>query len=213
MQEFTERELLFENDKEVLDKLPQILHSGMIFVDVGANLGRYTFEVNKNLNRGSIYVIESDPIKFSKLKDNCAKWEALSNNSIYALKINLSNGQEKEKTSLNSFKLDTLFERIDPDIIKINGTGNELEILQGSTRLLKRGKARFLLVMNKKETPEVQDSSADICSFMNSFGYYPQKIDGKNLFTNPKKHLFHRFKKIYRQIVPEAFRRWLKSRF
>ncbi len=210
-QKFIQNELFSDNDKKVLDDLYQILYPGMIFVDIDAELGRYTFEVNNHLTQSSIYAIESDPLKCSQLKHNCAEWEFLSDNSIYALKINLYNGQENEKTSLNCYELDTLFKPIDPDLIKINKTGNELQILQGSRRLLKKGKVRVLLVNNEEEKFNKAYSNSQICEFMNSFGYYPKKFGEKYLFTNPKKHLFHTSKRIYRQILPETFRRWLKS--
>lgn len=210
-QKFAQNELLSDNNKKVFDNLYHILYPGMIFVDVGANLGQYTFEVNHYLSQSSIYAIESDPSKVSQLKNNFAQWECLSDNSIYVLKINLSNKQETDETSLNCYKLDTFFKRIDPDLIKINKTGNALPILQGSTGLLKKGKVRFLLVNNQEETRDTSDSDAQIFDFMKSFGYSPQKFDKKYLFTNPKKHLLYTSKRIYRRMLPETLRRWLKA--
>ncbi|MDJ0661843.1 MAG: hypothetical protein QNJ42_20515 [Crocosphaera sp.] len=210
-QKFTQNELFFDDDKKMLNDLRQFFYSGMIFVDIDADLGRYTFEVNNYINQSSIYAIESNLSKCNQLKNNCTQWEFLSDNTIHILNINLSNEQKAEKSSLTYYKLDTFFKRIDPCLIKINRTGNELKILQGSTGLLKKGKARFLLVNNYEEIPNKADIDTQICEFMRSFGYYPQKFGEKYLFTNPRKHLFHRLKRLYRQILPEAFRSWLKS--
>ena len=210
-QKSVQNELFSDNNKKGLDDVYQIFYPGMIFVDIGAELGRYTFEVNHYLSQSSIYAIESDPSKCNQLKNNCAQWEFLSDNSIYVLEIDLYNGQKNEQNALNCYKLDTLFRKIDPDLIKINKTANELQILQDSKELLKRGKVRFLLVNNEENTLDKANSNSQVCEFMNSFGYHPKLFGEKYLFTNPKKYLSHTSKRIYRQILPETFRRWLKN--
>lgn len=196
------------NQKEVLDNLSSIVHSGMTFLDIGANSGEYTFQINKILSKSSIYAVEADPIKFKTLKEKCAKWEGDSDNNIYALQITIS---DRNRWEVDLFKLDTLFKRINPDLIKIDVEGSELQILQGSTGLLKEGKARFLIGFNKERNSECPNRIAEICNLMNSFGYYPKNFYGKYLFTNPNKHLLHTSKRIYRRILPVAFRQWVRS--
>lgn len=91
-----ETNLLKNNsNKEFFSKLAKILRSQMIIVDIGANSGKYTFEVNKALTSGSIYAIEPDPIKFEKLKEKCPQWEKDSDNKIHLLQIGIGdrNGQ------------------------------------------------------------------------------------------------------------------------
>lgn len=210
-EKLTQNELFFKNQEKMLDDLYHIFYPGMIFVDVGADLGRYIFEINNHVSQSSIYAIESELSKCNQLKNNCTQWEFLHDNTIYILRINLSNQQKNEKTSSSYYKLDTFFKRIDPDFIKINKTGNELEILQGSTGLLKKGKTRFLLVNNQEEIIDQKDTNAQIYEFMSGFGYYPKKFGEKYLFTNPRKHLFHTLKRIYRQTLPEVFRRSLRG--
>ena len=234
-----------ENSKEkkILEKLPRLFHSEMVFIDIGANIGQYTFQAKQNMNRCSIYAIEPDPIRFSKLKENCQKWEYKSDNTIYPLQIAMSDQDSNtsfyitnspvsgsffkydishlndelrkvvvwEEITVASYKLDTLFKKIDPDLVKINAGGSELQILKGSTSILKQGKAKFLIEVNKWQDPEVKNSSADICDFMKSFDYYPKDFYGRKLFVNQKKSLLHTSKRIYRQILPVAFRQQVKS--
>jgi len=73
------------HEKEVLEHLPEILRSVKIFVDIGASLGQYSFHANKHIRGGHIFAIEADSIRFDELKNNCRKWESLSNNKLQAL--------------------------------------------------------------------------------------------------------------------------------
>lgn len=231
-----------ENQK-ALENLHRLLYPGIIFVVIGANIGKYPFVANKILKKSSIYAIEPEPFRFSKLKENCQKWEILSSNSLYALQIAMSahDGQTSfyitnspvsggffqrdiselkeqqnstvkwEEITVDSYKMDTLFKAIEPDLIRIDIRGSELQVLQGSTNILKQGKAKFLIELNHNNSPENQKNNVDVYNFMNSFGYSPKDFYGQVLFINPKKSLIHGVKRIYRQIIPESFRRQIKG--
>ena len=240
-----EQTYFFQNsdNKKVTDTISRLFHPEMVLVDIGANIGQYTFQAEQNMNRCSIYAIEPDPIRFTKLKENCQKWEHLSNNTIYPLQIAISDQDSNvsfyitnspvsgsffkhdishlsnelknaviwEEITVASYKLDTLFQKVDPDLVKIDAGGSELAILRGSTSILKRGKAKFLICANKWEGSDIDNGSANINDFMKSFDYYPQNFYGMNLFVNPKKSLLYVAKRVYRRILPVVFRQWVKS--
>lgn len=112
-----------------------------------------------------------------------------------------------EEISVEVYKLDSLFEKIDPDLIKIDVSGSELKILQGSIKILRRGKARFLIDGHF----EAKTDSVEVNRYMKSFGYVSKRVDRQYLFVNPQKSLIHRLSKIYRQNLPVVVRQWLKS--
>ncbi len=236
-------------DQAVLDHLSKLLHPEMVFVDVGAGLGKYTFQANKILNKSSIYTIEANPIKFNQLKNNCLDWENLSDNKIHTIQIAISDIDGKtsfytanipgigsvlksnpyqiqnkfneivnwEKITIDSFKIDTLFGTIKPELIKINAPGNELKILEGSKNILNRGNTKFLIKVRVNDADKVEKALDDLYSFMKSFGYYPINFHGMNLFIHPKKcnnynYMLESSKKIYRRIFPPYFRYWLRNK-
>lgn len=236
------------NEKNVLDHLANLLHPGTIFVDIGANSGKYTFCANKSIERGSIYAIEPDSIKFGQLKENCLKWETLSDNKIHTLQIAISQKEEQlkfyaansptigrifqqnlsyvkdeirdtvawEETIIDSFSLDTLFTAINPDLIKIDVVGDELNILQGSTKILQQGKTRFLIKISHSAVLTDKNNQKSIDNFMQPFGYRATNFYGMHLFCNPKKYkkynyLIQASRKLYQQLLPGYLRHWTNN--
>ena len=132
--------------------------------------GQYTSQVNKNVNKNSIYSIEPHSVKFEKLKINCCDLENSSYNNIYPLKIALSdhdgsiklerNNLSNESIIADSYKLDTLFKIIKPDLIKIDVTGQELEILKGSIQILQQGRAKFLIALDREINSQSSNSES-----------------------------------------------------
>ncbi|MDY6783748.1 MAG: FkbM family methyltransferase [Cyanobacteriota bacterium] len=230
-------------EKDVLRNLHQLLSSGTIFVDVGANIGQSIFQGNKIIEKGSIYAIEPDPTRFALLKENSRKWEPLYYNTIhvaniamsdknsedepffvtnspvsgFSTKYNLSNLEEKvreavtwQEITVASYKLDTLFKAIDPDLIKIATGGNELKILQGATKILKKGKARFLIEPYERKSPKISNYNfEDICHWMKGFGYEQKAFYSQVLFSHPKKFAVNRLQQACLQMLPEYPRRRL----
>ena len=86
------------HEKEVVTNLNMLLKPKMIFVDIGASLGQYSYYANKFLRDGTIYSIEPDPVKFDQLNKNCEKWKYNSTNNIIALNKAIS-----DKNGISSF--------------------------------------------------------------------------------------------------------------
>lgn len=189
-----------KHEKEIIDDLPSLLEGTKIFVDIGASLGQYAFFANKHIQKGQIFSIEPDPIRFEELERNCRKWESLNNNKVIALKAAVSD-EDGEVTfftthsntsgglfshnvaadvtwseiTVDSLRLDTLFKNQSPDFIKMDVEGVELRALTGATNILKKGKARFLIELHGFVDPKGQKNKNEVYKFMQSFGYYPVK--------------------------------------
>jgi FkbM family methyltransferase len=119
-----------------------------------------------------------------------------------------------EEITVDIYQLDTLFKPIKPDIIKIDVTGRELPILQGSVGILKTGKAKFLIQFSHQDSSEIAASKDKIYEFMKSFDYYPSNFYGMILFRNPKqdkKSRFDTFKLVTRRIISPSLRYWIRE--
>jgi len=207
-------------EKEIVECLRKVLHSKMTVVDVNANKGQWVFHSSKIIKKGIIYAIEPDPRNFDELKSNCQRWTRFfdDNVSMYVLPIAISEAanvnrpdMESSSTRLNqagsdinidSYDLDTLFEPIRPDLIKImNVKGREIRIVKGARNILMKGKTKFLIEVNEWRDCDGQNSLLELRNFMKSFGYYPRRIHHWNLFVNRNKSLLSHIKKIGHRVL------------
>ena len=129
-----------------------------IFVDVGANIGKYTILVGNHLKNGKIIAIEPDPDNFVSLKRN-VKLNKLRNivcinKAVYSenrtLKLYKAEGSVGHsvivKPSNNYIEiqgetLDNILKNIGVqsiDLLKIDVEGAESEVLKGSIETLKK---------------------------------------------------------------------------
>lgn len=92
-----------------------------------------------------------------------------------------------EEVVVECFRLDNLLEDMHPDLIKIDVEGSELRVLRGCTRLLKDGKARFLVEIHGWADPEGQKDPAAVFDLMRSFGYWSTNQGGRYLFAKRTK--------------------------
>ena len=134
------------------------LRVGLVFVDVGANIGYYTLIASKLVgSQGRIYSIEPVPSTATILKAN-VKLNNCLNVSIYNVAIWSSKGtltlripgtwyglasvsRYGVNIAVNSITLDELLKNeASIDCIKIDVEGAELEVLRGAKDVLKRTK-------------------------------------------------------------------------
>ncbi|MBA7626836.1 hypothetical protein ES703_34294 [subsurface metagenome] len=90
---------------------------------------------------------------------------------------------EWQEVSVDCFRLDSLLRDIQPDLIKIDVEGSELRVLRGCTRILKEGKARFLIEVHRWADPEGQKNPTEVFDFMKSFRYYSTNLYGRYYFV------------------------------
>jgi len=72
------------DEEAVLKHLPRWLGGCKHFVDIGASIGQYTYNANRIMCNGRIDAFEADPIRVTKLKENCTRWALTNGNTITA---------------------------------------------------------------------------------------------------------------------------------
>ena len=128
-----------------------LIREGMTVVDVGASIGYYTLLAAKRVGReGLVLAFEPDPYRFKALKEN-VEINAWKNVKVFQLAV--SNKEEERKmesgesfviksrkhvVTVKTVRLDTFLQtlQVDPDIIKIDVEGAELEVLMGMKDIL-----------------------------------------------------------------------------
>ena len=197
------------HEQAVIENLPSILTDVKTFVDTGASLGQYTYYVNKIIENGQIISVEADPIRHEKLNSNCAEWSSVTSNTLTAFhgamsdedgeitffttNSNVSGGLFThdvrnndvtwQEITVKSYTLDTLLADYDPDLIKIDVEGSELRVLNGATRILTEGKAKFLIELHSFVDPASPGGPDEVIRFMKAYGYTPTNFHGQKLFA------------------------------
>lgn len=170
-----------------------------VFVDIGAHVGKYTVALGNKIGRsGKIISIEPEKENFTLLKKNVAL-NKLTN--VYLLNVACA-GQDGEATlyvhkdypTLNSFyinrgpsqikvktvKLDTIIQNLNinrVDLMKIDVEGAEVDVIQGSSDILKRHHPRIIFEVFDSENLEKIDNI--LCKF----NYKIIQIKEKNYFA------------------------------
>ncbi len=163
-----------------------------VFVDVGANIGKYTVMMSKSLGgKGKIISIEPHPENFKTLEknmdlNNCSNAVAL-NLACWSKKTDLKLFSHEDqpllasavKTSKNyiTTKADTLDNILDNlnirkvDLVKIDVEGAERQVLEGMKNILKSGKAKIIFEAWNQEY-------VDACrKVLEKYGYKIKHLD------------------------------------
>jgi FkbM family methyltransferase len=151
------RDLVLDRyEPEVSACIRQLLHPGMVFCDVGANLGVFTLLAARQVGlRGRVFAFEPVPANFAALRRNveanhfdnvtCIPKAVAQNNGISKLFLSQYCGSHSlvgkpaastgESLDVEVVRLDSVpgIEQI--DLLKIDVEGAELEVLEGLGRL------------------------------------------------------------------------------
>lgn len=73
------------HEQRILRRFAKLASHTSCFVDVGASLGQYTREASLAMRRGRIVAVEADPVRFERLKENCAVWSRETGVQITAI--------------------------------------------------------------------------------------------------------------------------------
>jgi FkbM family methyltransferase len=197
------------HERAVIERLPDLLSGALFFADIGASLGQYTYFADKALENGRILSVEADPLRFAELKKNCEKWRETSSNTFepifgavadkdgeipfFSTGSATSGGlfrhdddsdDRKWKThQVPVHRLDKLFEKQTPDLVKIDVEGAELLVLRGAKEILNQGRTMFLVEVHSFQHPETGAGPAEVFHFMRSFGYRDYLFFGQVLFA------------------------------
>lgn len=175
---------------------------GGVFIDIGANLGKYTVLMGKKLrNKGFVISIEPENhtvkllkqnIVLNKLKNVVVIEKACSSktgkSTLYLEGTKYSGGLHSLKKythHVNEIEievetLDSIISRLGfkgVDLIKIDVEGNELEVLQGAQKIMKKYHPRIICESLDKI------SEGKITSLLKKFKYRVKRIDQENIFA------------------------------
>ena len=190
----------------------KILHNFIkkkdVVLDIGSNIGRYTFKLSSLVGeKGIVYSFEPMPKSFLILssllylseKKNVIPINLAISNKTKKIIMDQKSSKSKnflfdtntESKIINKFTKKSLFRysfRIDDmnikekvSFLKIDCEGHELEILMGASNLIKKNKPIIL----------VENNSKALFVFLKKLNYQPKKskITSRNVIFVPKKQI------------------------
>jgi FkbM family methyltransferase len=223
-------------EREEIERLPELLRRVSVFVDVGASLGQYSFFANRFLKNASIYCVEADPVRVLRLGQLAAEWSNASSNTItvihaaaadtdgkvkfYRTDANLSGalflrhagGAESvdwEECEVACVTLDGLLKNVEPDLIKIDVEGSEFRVLQGAREILTRGHSRFLVEVHPWNDASNRTTPSDVFKLFAQFDYDFRRTHRHWLFEKSNQPLKRRLKSTL--VIFTLEHPWLKS--
>ncbi len=185
-----------EFESDLITEHIKMLKSGDVFVDIGANIGYYSFLASNCMgNNGTIYSFEPSLREFRRLikgisDNNCKNIIpsniAISNtNGLQTLtlskhhtglnKLNLNKSIEKFNFNVPTIKFDDFFYLMNMrqiDLMKIDVEGAELLVLYGMKNILKEKKITKIIVeITPKFLSEFNHSRKQLYDFMKDLEY------------------------------------------
>lgn len=189
------------HEEAVILHLGRLLSGASVFADVGASLGQYTRAASRLLRGATLVAVEADPIRFDRLRSNCATWGQETGNDIRAVhaaatdeqgqvtfyttgsnvsgsldEVAIPAGARREPITVQAVTLDSLFPDRAPDVVKIDVEGAELAVLRGASRLLAGGIRHVLVEVHGENGPALVD-------LMKRHGFRRTVFYGQTLFT------------------------------
>jgi len=184
--------------------LQKELKDARLFIDVGAHVGYYTLLASKIAKE--VIALEPDPFNYKLLRINL-RINGISNayalniaasnytgtgifasikniGKLLAQKSNLDNNINKIK--IRVVKLDDLLLKIgkNPDVMKIDVEGSEMQVLEGLQETLRKGVKCLMIEVHSEE------NKAEVISFLKSLGY---KIISLKTLKTERRELFNEF--------------------
>jgi len=167
-------------------------------VDIGAYVGMFTVKASDMVGKeGVVYAVEPEPRNLTYLEKNT---KGLSNVKIVRAIVGSCNGvgrlfisnaspchtvayHHKNSIEIKMVTLDSL--RVQPDFVKIDAEGAELEILKGSERVIKKG-TRFAIACYH-DLPGGGKELGPVVQFLKNRNYKVVVIK-KYVFAEPEIH-------------------------
>jgi len=173
-----------------------------VFIDIGANLGKYTVMMARKLkNNGTVVSIEPEPHTIGLLKQNvilnklgnvlvvgkaCSSKDGKETlyleDTIYSGGLHSLNkyGHHVNKIKIDVEKLDSIISRMKVKkvgLIKIDTEGTELDVLKGAQKILKYSHPKIICECQEEE------SEREVRNLLKKFKYNVKRIDEDNLFA------------------------------
>ena len=184
----------------IFDFLKTYLKEGMVFVDVGANIGSHTINAARLVgSTGSVFAFEADPDTYGLLAKNIASngvrnivpsQTCVSDHvgvlSFYkhkdSAKSSIVDRGEKLSVTLPS---DTLENLIPPntkiDVLKVDVEGAELSVLRGAHAIFKDQRRPSVVIIEVFDVRDNTDKSEGIREVLEGYGYSFYLFNGRSL--------------------------------
>lgn len=187
-----------------------LLEEGMVVVDVGANIGMYTFEAAKRVGpTGRVIAFEPDPYNFSVLSQRLKKSkyknvtlvnEALSDSNgstkLYIDECNPGNHSFSQENlyrgrgfiqvptvSLDGYLANERVERV--DVIKIDVQGAEGLVFVGAKETLRNNDLKIVMEFWPFGMTQVESDPGEVMGQLGSYGFECKVLDKKTKRLSP----------------------------
>ena len=147
-----------------LSSLPEILHGAAYFIDVGANVGLYTFHAAKHLRNAKLLAIEANPYLIPVLTRTVENLRHDSGGNEYEVKAgavsdlpgplefhvsrfptlsSIFPNQSTQMVQVPTLQLDDFYLQAVPTVIKIDIEGGEYRAIRSAARFLHSAHTSF----------------------------------------------------------------------
>ncbi|MDP7457741.1 MAG: FkbM family methyltransferase, partial [Candidatus Woesearchaeota archaeon] len=186
------------HEPTVTREMVKNLKNSKVFVDVGTHLGYFTCLAGKILENGRVDAFEVEKNAFALLKKNLDLNE-LKNVNVYnvavtdkkgTIKIPLQskpspffsivgNDKDSEFIEVDAIALDDFYSKKDyqPDVVKIDVEGAEMQVLQGMKSLLETRDLVLFIELHGNVLPEFGGSSKEVINYLIDKGYLIYEIE------------------------------------
>ncbi len=190
-------------DKRTITFIKKNIHKDDCVVDVGSMIGFYTSKLSEYVGpSGCVYAFEPEPRNYGMLLEtltnDCVNKNVTAINSAISssqgvMRLAINHGhpadhhiskEDVESVEVNTISLDLFCEGVDNrpvKFIKIDVQGHELEVLKGSTMLIKEDNPIILLEIDNKALSRAKSSKDDLIDYMNGVDYSAHVINSKGL--------------------------------
>lgn len=184
----------------IFDFLKIFLQEGMVFVDVGANIGSHTINAARLVGgAGSVFAFEADPDTYRLLSENIESnglrnivlGQTCVSDHVGALsfykhpdsaKSSIVDRGEKLSVTLPSDKLDNLIPaNTKIDVLKVDVEGAELSVLRGARAIFQDQRRPSVVIIEVFDVRDNTDKSEGIRDVLEGYGYKFYLFDGRSL--------------------------------
>jgi FkbM family methyltransferase len=183
--------------------LSQRLRPGMVFYDLGANIGLYSLLASRIVGpTGRVYSFEPDSEVAARLRSNIARnrftnvtiteagvWSSSGNQTFQAAGPSspdkgtgtfVSDGRTAVGASVRCVALDDFIAGAPlPDAIKCDVEGAEVEALHGARKLLETSRPWIFCEIHSEE------NSCAVCKVLSGLGYTFETVDANHILASP----------------------------